>query len=714
MARNGERNYILHGLDCASCAAEIERSVAALPSVQSASVDFLRSKMRIVLHSDGTDESSSWQQVEDLVRHVEPTVQLQWQQESSQVALSERSNTLLLVRFFCALLLLGASRFVVAPYQLILLLAAYLLAGFDVLYRALVNIRHARLFDENFLMTVATVGALAIGDTLEAVAVMLFYQVGEYFQTLAVNRSRRSIVELMDIQSETAVVKREGHVFEIPTHEVHLDDLLVIRRGEKFPVDAVITEGYSTLDTSALTGESLPVDVGPSSLAYSGSINTGHMLEARATSTWENSTVSRILRLVEEASERKAHSEQFITRFARYYTPIVVIIALLLATLPPLLIPKMLFSTWIYRALVFLVISCPCALVVSIPMGFFGGLGGASRLGVLVKGSNYLEALARVETMVFDKTGTLTTGQVVVDKLMVAKGVSFEESYLARLAASVEQFSSHPIAQAIQAHADGELFDVSDFIEEPGKGLQANADGHQILLGNELWLFQHNIQVPAEKQNEVLLALDGEFVASFMLSDQVKGEARTFIATLTDLGIDNTAILSGDSQERVSTLAHELGITNAYGNLLPDEKIVQLESLLATKTAHRTLAFVGDGINDAPTLRRADLGIAMGSLGSSAAIEAADIVVMGDHLERISDSITLARKTMTVVKQNIIFALSVKTLLLILGAFGLASMWAAVFADTGVALLAVLNALRPLYFARKIKSSQTCHLQRVS
>lgn len=555
---------------------------------------------------------------------------------------------------------------------------------------------YGQVFDENFLMTIATIGALILGEHSEGVAVMLFYQVGEWFQSYAVSKSRKSIASLMDIRPDYANIERDGKLVQVDPDEVQIGETIVVKPGERIPLDGTILKGFSTLDTSALTGESMPREVEPGMEVISGCINQTGILNIQTTKEFGESTVAKILDLVENASDKKGRIENFITRFARYYTPVVVFAALALAILPPL-ITQQPFSTWIYRALTFLVISCPCALVISIPLSFFGGIGGASKIGVLVKGSNYLEALANTEVVVFDKTGTLTKGSFAVSEI---HPVGMEEAQLLELAAYAEDYSNHPISLSIK-NAYGEKIDnsrVSDVQEIAGHGVQAVIDGKTILAGNTKLMEKEHIKyTPSSAVGTVVyLACDGKYAGCIVIEDEIKADAPAAIKLLKSAGIRKTVMLTGDADAVGKKVAGQLHLDQVYTELLPADKVDRVESLLKQKSEKGMLAFVGDGINDAPVLARADVGIAMGGLGSDAAIEAADVVLMTDEPSKIAAVMKIARKTIRIANQNIVFALGVKFLVLILGALGYANMWAAVFADVGVSIIAILNAIRAM------------------
>ena len=602
--------------------------------------------------------------------------------------------------------LIGAAVYVLAIvtrredsiYSLIAFLAAYLIIGGDVLWRAVRNILHGKVFDENFLMSLATIGAFIVGDFAEAVAVMLFYQVGELFQDYAVDQSRKSIAELMNIRPDFANVQRGDTLVKVDPDEVKVDEIIVIKPGERVPLDAVVLSGSSSVDASALTGESLPRDVEAGDALLSGCINISGLVTARVTKEYGESTVSKILDLVENAGNKKSKSENFMTKFAQYYTPAVVIIAVLLALIPPLVVPGATFSDWIYRGLIFLVISCPCALVISIPLSFFGGIGGASRRGILVKGSNYLEALAETEIIVFDKTGTLTKGIFQVQQVL-PEGISADE--LLEIAAYAESYSNHPISLSLQK-AYGKAIDaarISGVEETSGHGVTAQVDGKTIAAGNAKLMRRLGIAF-TEPENAigtvVHVAQDGAYRGSILIADEVKEDAKRAIRELKEAGIRQTVMLTGDAKRIGERVSGELGLDRVYTELLPADKVEKVEALFAEKSPRGKLVFVGDGINDAPVLARADIGIAMGGLGSDAAIEAADIVIMTDEPSKIATAIRISKKTLRIVKENIFFALLVKAVVLLLGALGIASMWAAIFADVGVAILAILNSIRML------------------
>ena len=597
------------------------------------------------------------------------------------------------------------------PKGFLLYLIPYFVIGWDILYKAIRNIAKGQVFDENFLMCLATFGAFGVGEYAEAVVVMLFYQVGEWFQSYAVNRSRNSIAELMDICPEYANVEMDGKLTQVDPDDVEIGTIITVKPGERIPLDGVVTEGSTMIDTSALTGESVPRKVQEGTEIISGCINGNGIIRVRVTKEFEDSTVAKILEMVENASSKKAKVENFITRFAKYYTPIVVIAAVLLAFIPPVILGGG-WSDWIQRACIFLVISCPCALVISVPLSFFGGIGAASKIGVLVKGSNYLEALADMETIVFDKTGTLTKGEFKVTKILPED----RQEELLKLAYLAEEYSDHPIAQSIREAYFGKNdvntsnSKVSDVKENSGYGIEAQYEGKRLLAGNEKLMEKEKIAFSPYQGigTVVYIALDGCFLGTIIISDMIKEDSKEAIRRLKKAGVKNRVMLTGDKKETGEKVAEELQIDTVYTELLPGDKVEKVEELLEQlkqkqekEEKRPKLAFVGDGINDAPVLGRADVGIAMGSMGSDAAIEAADVVLMDDNIVKIAQIVAVARKTLHIVKQNIVFAIGVKILVLILGAFGMANMWEAVFADVGVAVIAILNAMRALHIESK-------------
>ncbi|WP_339290076.1 heavy metal translocating P-type ATPase [Paenibacillus sp. FSL W8-0187] len=590
--------------------------------------------------------------------------------------------------------------------EFLLYLATYLIVGGDIIWKAIRNISRGQVFDENFLMSVATIGAFCLGEYSEGIAVMLFYQVGELFQSYAVSKSRRSISELMDIRPDYANVLRNGELVQVDPEEVQVNEIVVVKPGERIPLDGVVTDGFSAIDTSALTGESVPREVHAGENVISGCINQTGKLTIQVNKEYGQSTVAKILELVENSSDKKSKSENFITKFARYYTPIVVFAAVILAIIPPLITGQS-FGMWVERALTFLVISCPCALVISVPLSFFGGIGGASKSGVLVKGSNYLEALAKTEMVVFDKTGTLTKGSFVVSEMHSDKMTSPE---LLELAAYAEDYSNHPIAQSIKK-AFGRTIDssrIKDIEEIAGHGVKSVIDGKVVLAGNAKLMKRERISFKEKNLvgTVVHLAVNKEYIGYILIEDEIKEDAARAIAALRSAGIKQTVMLTGDADAVGKKVAATLKLDKAYTELLPADKVERMEELMKEKSANGKLAFVGDGINDAPVLARADIGIAMGGLGSDAAIEAADVVIMTDEPSKIATVMKISKKTLRIVKQNIIFALGVKGIVLVLGALGITTMWGAVFADVGVSVIAIINAIRALN-VKKLNTQKT-------
>ena len=583
----------------------------------------------------------------------------------------------------------GADRFLI-------FLAAYLIAGGEILWKAVKNILRGEIFDENFLMGIATLGAMAIGEYPEAVMVMILYRIGEYFQGLAVKKSRKSITDLMDIRPDHANVEENGIILTKSPEKVKINDRIIVKAGEKIPLDGEIIEGKAIIDTSALTGESIPREAQKGDTVLSGCINTNGLIKIRVTKEFTDSTVSKILELVEHASSKKAKAENFITKFAHYYTPVVVFGALLLATIPPVLTGTA-FNIWIERALTFLVISCPCALVISVPLSFFAGIGGASKCGILIKGSSYLELLSKPDSVVFDKTGTLTKGSFKVTKINPQDGITREE--LLELTAAAENFSNHPIAISIKNAYGKEINPtaITDVVEDAGNGVSANINGIRVLAGNAKLMGKYNINFKQSNESGTIIytAKNNEFIGYIVISDEIKPDSTDAVKELKKL-VNNIVMLTGDSENTARHIAAKLGIEKYYSELLPADKVAKIEEIIQAKAKNKSVIFTGDGINDAPVLARADIGIAMGGLGSDAAIEASDVVIMDDKPSKIPAAVKIAQKTMLIVRQNIIFAIGVKVLFLMLGAFGYMTMWGAVFADVGVTLLAVLNSLRAL------------------
>ncbi|PEM42344.1 heavy metal translocating P-type ATPase [Bacillus toyonensis] len=696
--------FILEGLDCANCAMKIENKVKEMPTVSEATVDFVSKKLRVEV-ANKRELESTVEDIKNVVQKLEPDVKVVREEKSGHDHghshdHGEANVKKMIGRLVVGGILTGIAALADLPQMITipLVVLAYLLIGGDIVWRAVRNITRGQVFDENFLMAIATVGAFAIQQYSEAVAVMLFYQVGELFQSIAVNRSRKSITSLMDIRPDYANVKVGNETKQVSPEDVQIGDYIIVKPGEKVPLDGKVVEGTSMMDTSALTGESVPREVEVGNDVLSGFVNQNGVLTIEVTKEFGESTVSKILDLVQNASSKKAPTENFITKFARYYTPVVVITAAIMAFIPPLILEGATFSEWIYRALVFLVISCPCALVVSIPLGFFGGIGGASKSGILVKGSNYLEALNDVKYIVFDKTGTLTKGVFKVTKMEPSEGTTSEE--LLEYAAFAEVYSNHPIAQSIR-NAYGKSIDenaIEDYSEISGHGTVVKVQGKEIFAGNAKLMRKENIEFkqPETVGTLVHVAVDGKYAGYIVISDEIKEDSKQAIQKLKELGIKKTVMLTGDAKAVGEAVGKELGLDEVHAELLPQQKVEEIEKIDAAKRGKEKVAFVGDGINDTPVLARADVGIAMGGLGSDAAIEAADIVIMTDEPSKIATAVKIAKRTRSIVWQNIIFALGVKGLVLLLGAFGIATMWEAVFSDVGVTLIAVLNAMRVL------------------
>ena len=609
-----------------------------------------------------------------------------------------------IIKIVIALILFLVALIVPLQSQLInngLFVISYLIVGLEIVLKAIRNIFKGKVFDENFLMAIATIGAFVIGEYPEAVAVMLFYQIGEAFQDYAVDKSRKSIISLMDIRPDFANIQRNGKIDKINPEEVNVGDIIVVKPGEKVPLDGIIVKGTSMIDTSALTGESVPKEIKEQDEILSGCINENGVLEVKVTKKFGESTASKILDLVENASSKKSKSENFISKCAKYYTPIVVVTAVLLAIIPPMIFNRAEWIEWIHRALTFLVVSCPCALVISIPLGFFGGIGGASKIGVLVKGSNYLEALSNTEIMVLDKTGTLTEGVFEVQQI---NPIDISKEDLIKYATYAESFSNHPIAISLKKAYGKEIVnkEVSETQELSGLGVRAVIDGESVLVGNEKLMKENCIDyIKSEEIGTILyIAVNNKFAGTIVISDKIKTDAKETIDKLKKDNIKKIVMLTGDKRKVGENVAKKLGIDEVYTELLPSDKVEKVEELMKNKSENGNLAFIGDGINDAPVLAISDIGIAMGGLGSDAAIEAADVVLMTDEPSRVVDAIKISKKTMTIVKQNIIFAISIKLIVLILSAIGISNMWQAVFADVGVSILAILNALRALYIRR--------------
>lgn len=697
---SGIKNQLtLDNLSCAHCAIKIEDEINKLENFK-ASLNFTTKTLTIETTSK-LSESEVFSKANAIIQRIEPGVIVTKANAINQIKSIETQNVnkseLIILGSGSVLFFLGIAFKLPFYMEFTLFMASYLLVGWEVLIKAVKNIARGEVFDENFLMCIATIGAFAIGEFPEGVAVMLFYQIGELFQDIAINNSRKSISRLMDIRPDYANIKKGDGFLKVSPEKVVEGDIIIIKPGEKVPLDGKVIQGSSMLDTSAITGESMPRDVEEGSEIMSGSINKNGLLTIVVTKRYGESTVSKILDLVQNASSKKAQTEQFITKFARYYTPAVVITALSLAFIPMLILPGVSFSTWLYRALVFLVVSCPCALVVSIPLGFFGGIGGAAKRGILLKGGNYLEALNNVDTVIFDKTGTLTKGIFKVSKVVSTGKISAEE--LLKYVAHAEFYSNHPIAQSIKlAYGAINLDKIKEYEEQSGHGTKIKFDEKEILAGNLKLMQKYGIKVTdtVDFGTIVYIAIDKNYEGYIVISDEIKDDSRKAIVQLRALGVKKIVMLTGDSSVVGNKIAQELSIDEVHSELLPHHKVEILEFIEKNKTTKGKIIFVGDGINDAPVLTRADVGIAMGGVGSDAAIEAADVVIMTDEPSKIADAIKISKFTKKIVWQNIIFAMTVKGIVLLLGAGGIATMWEAVFADVGVALLAVLNATRVL------------------
>ena len=698
-----KKELMLNGLTCAHCASVIDEKVKHIDGVKNSNLNFTNKKLSVEIDCD--NEEKIIKNIIDIINDTEPglDIQIEGQREIKEdktqksIKNNEKLNLLKIIA--------GAIVFIFAFYQeiagrenkysLLIFLVAYLLVGSDVLYKALRNITKGRIFDENFLMSVATIGAIAIGEPSEAVGVMLFYKIGEYLQELAVGKSRKSISELMQIRPDMANLKLGNTIKVVNPEDVNIGDYIIVKPGEKVPLDGVVIEGSSMMDTSALTGESVLRTVKKGDNLLSGFINKNALLTVQVTKDFSESTASKILDMVENASSKKSKTENFISVFSRYYTPIVVGLALLIAILPPIFMQGATFSEWIHRGLIFLVVSCPCALVLSIPLSYFSGIGVASKQGVLIKGSNYLEALRYVDTVVFDKTGTLTEGVFDVVKV---KPVNISEDELIKFASIAEVNSNHPIAKSILNYYNKEinLNNIEEYEEIASHGIRVKYENNIILAGNEKLMASNNIKI--EKSTDVgtvvYIAINNEFKGYIVIADKIKTDSEEAIRLIKEQGIKETVMLTGDNKEVANFVAKKLKLDKVFSNLLPNEKVEKIEELYKNRIEKEKIAFVGDGINDAPVLARVDVGIAMGGLGSDAAIEAADVVIMTDEPSKIAQGIKISKKTYKIVWQNIIFALGIKIIVMVLGATGIASMWDAVFADVGVALIAVLNAMR--------------------
>ena len=694
MENKEELQLTLEGLNCANCARKIEEKVGKMEGVKESNLNFTTTTLNVKLERKVKEEHAI-NEIKKIVEALEPHVKVEKKvsgKTNVQRAKFEVKPTLIIGTILYLIAVIGDFKGALA---LILFVASYLLIGGKVVLTAIKNIARGQLFDENFLMTVATIGAFSISEYPEAVAVMLFYEIGETIQGYAVNKSRSSISSLMDIRADYANIIIDGKEKKVSPETVKVEDIILIKPGEKIPLDGIVVEGESFVDTSALTGESVPRKIAVNDEILSGGINTNGVLKVKVTKKFGESTVSRILEMVENAANKKANTEKFITKFAKVYTPIVVALAILIAVVPSIFIKDALFSTWLYRALVFLVVSCPCALVVSVPLGFFAGIGGASKKGVLVKGSNYLELLKDLETVVFDKTGTLTEGVFTVTEINTN---NIQKEKLIEIAAMAESFSNHPIAISIIKEYGKEIDKevIEEYEEIAGHGIKAVINNEEILIGNAKLMNQFNISYNEVDSigTVVYCAINGEFKGSIVISDKIKENAGEALINLKAAGVKKTVMLTGDNKKTAEKVGEKVNIDEVHSELLPLGKVKEVEKLLKASNKNGRLAFVGDGVNDAPVLARADIGIAMGGIGSDAAIEAADVVLMKDDINALVDAINVSKKTDKILWQNIIFALGVKVIVMVLGTFGIANMWTAVFADVGVTIIAIINSTR--------------------
>ena len=694
MENKEELQLTLEGLNCANCARKIEEKVGKMEGVKESNLNFTTTTLNVKLERKVKEEHAI-NEIKKIVEALEPHVKVEKKvsgKTNVQRAKFEVKPTLIIGTILYLIAVIGDFKGALA---LILFVASYLLIGGKVVLTAIKNIARGQLFDENFLMTVATIGAFSISEYPEAVAVMLFYEIGETIQGYAVNKSRSSISSLMDIRADYANIIIDGKEKKVSPETVKVEDIILVKPGEKIPLDGIVVEGESFVDTSALTGESVPRKIAVNDEILSGGINTNGVLKVKVTKKFGESTVSRILEMVENAANKKANTEKFITKFAKVYTPIVVALAILIAVVPSIFIKDALFSTWLYRALVFLVVSCPCALVVSVPLGFFAGIGGASKKGVLVKGSNYLELLKDLETVVFDKTGTLTEGVFTVTEINTN---DIQKEKLIEIAAMAESFSNHPIAISIIKEYGKEIDKevIEEYEEIAGHGIKAVINNEEVLIGNAKLMNQFNISYNEVDSigTVVYCAINGEFKGSIVISDKIKENADEALINLKAAGVKKTVMLTGDNKKTAEKVGEKVNIDEVHSELLPLGKVKEVEKLLKASNKNGRLAFVGDGVNDAPVLARADIGIAMGGIGSDAAIEAADVVLMKDDINALVDAINVSKKTNKILWQNIIFALGVKVIVMVLGTFGIANMWTAVFADVGVTIIAIINSTR--------------------
>ena len=694
MGNKEELQLTLEGLNCANCARKIEEKVGKMEGVKESNLNFTTTTLNVKLERKVKEEHAI-NEIKKIVEALEPHVKVEKKvsgKTNVQRAKFEVKPTLIIGTILYLIAVIGDFQ---GTLGLILFGASYLLIGGEVVLTAIKNIAKGQVFDENFLMTVATIGAFTINQYPEAVAVMLFYEIGETIQGYAVNKSRSSISSLMDIRADYANIIINGKEKKVSPETVKVEDVILVKPGEKVPLDGVVIEGESFIDTSALTGESVPRKIVPNDEILSGGINTSGLLKVKVTKKFGDSTVSRILEMVENAASKKADTEKFITKFAKVYTPIVVVLAILIAVIPSIFIKDALFSTWLYRSLVFLVVSCPCALVVSVPLGFFAGIGGASKKGVLVKGSNYLELLKDLETVVFDKTGTLTEGVFSVTEINT-NGIDKEK--LIEVAAMAESFSNHPIAISIIKEYGKEIDKevIKEYKEISGRGIKAVINNEEVLVGNSKLMNEFNILYNEVDSigTVVYCAINGEFKGSIVISDKIKENAVEALINLKKAGVKKTVMLTGDNKKTAYKVGEKINIDEVHSELLPLDKVKEVEEIMKRSNKNGKLAFVGDGVNDAPVLARADIGIAMGGIGSDAAIEAADIVLMKDDINALVDAINVSKKTNKILWQNIVFALGIKILVMVLGTFGIANMWTAVFADVGVTIIAIINSTR--------------------
>ena len=694
--KGSKKTFLLEGLDCAVCAAKIEDNVKKIDGICNANVDLINTKLTVELE-DINKINDINKAIKKVIKDVEPNIHISDSEGKIVKDKDSRFKWKIMQLLSAAALFILPVIFKLPEYaKFSLFFISYIISGGEIIALSIKKILKGQLFDENFLMSISTIGAFAIGKYEEGVSVMLFYQIGTLIEDYAVDNSRKSIKDLMDIRPDYANLKIENNIKKVPPEAVNIGDIILVKPGEKIPLDGKVIDGKSFVDTSSLTGEYLPMEVTIGSDVLSGFINKSGLLTVKVEKNFKESTVSKILDLIENAGNKKAQAENFITKFAKYYTPIVTLSALFIATIPPLLLNEN-FSNWIYRALVFLVISCPCALVISVPLSFFSGIGAASKSGILIKGSNYLEALNDVKTMVFDKTGTLTEGSFKVTEINAENPLKNDE--LLKYAAYGEYYSNHPIASSI-VNAYGKEIDagkIKDYVELAGNGIKAIIDDKEILIGNSKLMKSHNIAFKdVRPYSAVHIAVDGKYAGYIVISDTIKKDSKDTVKALKSLGVERLIMLTGDKKEISEYISNELGLDGVYSELLPDEKVNVVDELCSNTDLKGKVAFVGDGINDAPALTRADIGIAMGKIGTDAAIEAADVVLMTDEPYKLVDAIIIAKKAHKIVLENIIFALGVKLSVLILGALGLATMWEAVFADVGVTVLAVLNSLRIL------------------